>query len=294
MQIVFIGTGGGRVNLVKQFRGTGGFRINTSALNVHVDPGPGALVGSNFYRQDPTNVGLLFVSHAHIDHSNDANLMIEAMSGFALKKKGVLVGSSSVVKGDRRFGSPISKYHLGKLEKNVALKPGGSFSLKGVGIRATKTKHDDRSAVGFVLEAEGKRVGYTSDTEYFKGLGAQYGGCDYLIVNNLKPRDDGIPDHLASEDTVKILKEAKPKKAILSHLGAAFLKRPAEVEAQTIAEESGVQTIASRDGMKLGDLGQFQKVYRLDDFGEDDNGPIKIQQGNREKMAGEMGSGENL
>lgn len=288
MQIVFIGTGGGRVNLVKQFRGTGGFRINTG-INIHVDPGPGALLGSLKFRQDPEKIDLLFVSHVHIDHSNDANLMIEAMSEYALKKKGILLASKSVIKGDGGFEPPVSKYHLKKLAKSVVMKPGASFSHKGVRITATKTKHDDRTAIGFTLETEGKRVGYTSDTEYLKGLGSVYKGCDYLIVNNLKPKLDGIPDHLSSEDTVKILKEARPKKAILSHLGAGFLKRPAELEANMIEEESGVRTIAARDGMKLGDLEPFHKVYRLDDFEDGEDGVVKIQQGNREEVAGEMG-----
>ncbi|MFH1448677.1 MAG: MBL fold metallo-hydrolase [Candidatus Micrarchaeota archaeon] len=288
MQIVFLGTGGGRMNLIKQFRGTGGFRINTT-MNIHVDPGPGALLASRQYKQDPTKIGLLFVSHVHIDHSNDANLMIEAMTDYALKKKGILLGSKSVIKGTRGFDPSISRYHLKKLAKNVILKPGSKFNSKGIGITATKTKHDDKSTIGFILEAEGKRIGYTSDTEYFKELGKMYVGCDYLIVNNLKPKLDGIPDHLSSEDTIKILKDAQPNKAILSHLGVKFMDRPAEDEANMIEQESGVRTIAARDGMKFGELEQFQKVYRLNDVEDDEDGVIKIQQGNREEVAGKMG-----
>ncbi len=277
MQIVFIGTGGGRVNLIRQFRGTGGFRIN-AGINIHVDPGPGALLGSLKFKQDPTNIDVLFVSHVHIDHSNDASLMIEAMTDYALKKKGILLASKSVIKGDREFEPPISKYHLGKVAKAVVMKPGDEFSLKGAKFTATKAKHDDKSAIGFILETGGKRIGYTTDTEYFKELGKIYKGCDYLIVNNLKPKLDGIPDHLSSEDTIKILKDAKPGRAILTHLGAAFVKKPAEEEAQMIEQESGVKTIAAKDGMKFGDLEPFQKVYRLGEEDEE-NGTIKIQQG---------------
>ncbi|PIN82903.1 hypothetical protein COV61_04630, partial [Candidatus Micrarchaeota archaeon CG11_big_fil_rev_8_21_14_0_20_47_5] len=70
-----------------------------------------------------------------------------------------------------------------------------------------------------------------------------------LVVNNLKPMHDGIPDHLASEDTIKILKAAKPKLCVLNHLGMKFFRVPAEVDAQRISEESGVKTIAPKDGM---------------------------------------------
>ena len=288
MQIVFLGTGGGRINLIKQFRATGGFRIN-GEINLHVDPGPGALLKSIQYRQDPTKLDAIFVSHAHIDHSNDANLMIEAMTDYALKKKGVLLASKSVIKGCGKFQPVIDKYHLSKVGKVLAMKPGDKFSLKGTQITATKAKHDDESTIGFLLRTEGNVIGYTTDTEYFKELGKIYRGCDYLIISNLKPKLDGIPDHLASEDTIKILKDAKPKKAIITHLGAKFLKLPAEAEAQMIERESGVRTIAARDGMRFGDLEPFHKVYRLDDLEDETNAPIKIQQRDRTEVAGTMG-----
>ncbi|MFH1470201.1 MAG: MBL fold metallo-hydrolase [Candidatus Micrarchaeota archaeon] len=287
MQIVFLGTGGGRVNLIKQFRATGGFRINGS-INIHVDPGPGALLKSIQYGQDPTKIDAIFVSHFHIDHVNDASLMIEAMTDFALRKQGALLGSVSIIKGYGGYEPVIDSYHLGKVAKVVPMKPGKKFSLKGAEFTATKTKHDDKTAVGFLLRMDGKLIGYTADTEYFKELGKIYRGCDYLVVSNLKPKLDGIPDHLASEDTIKILKEAKPKKAILTHLGAKFLKIPAESEAQMIERESGVRTIAARDGMKIGGLESFHRVYRLDEE-DDKDATVQIQQGNRDEMAGNMG-----
>ena len=288
MQIIFLGTGGGRINLIKQFRATGGFRIN-GEIDIHVDPGPGALLKSIQYHQDPTKLDAIFVSHAHIDHSNDANLMIEAMTDYALKKQGILLASKSVIRGCGKFQPVIDKYHLSKVGKALAMKPGDRFSLKGTQITATKAKHDDESTIGFVLRLGRIAIGYTADTEYFEDLGKIYKGCDYLILSNLKPKLDGIPDHLASEDTIKILKDAKPKKAIITHLGAKFLKVSAEEEARMIERESGVKTIAARDGMRFGDLEPFHKVYRLDDLEDDTNAPIKIRQGDRKEVAGTLG-----
>lgn len=40
MKILFLGTGGGRINVVKQFRSTAGFLIDGS-MKIYVDPGPG-------------------------------------------------------------------------------------------------------------------------------------------------------------------------------------------------------------------------------------------------------------
>ena len=48
MKLQFLGTGGGRFATISQKRMTGGFRIDDMGKrNIHVDPGPGALVVTN-------------------------------------------------------------------------------------------------------------------------------------------------------------------------------------------------------------------------------------------------------
>ncbi|MFH1285834.1 MAG: MBL fold metallo-hydrolase [Candidatus Micrarchaeota archaeon] len=253
MQIIFIGTGGGRVNLIKQFRGTGGFLIKGS-VNVYVDPGPGALLGCIKSGVDVEKINVLVVTHAHIDHMNDAELMLEGMTHYTMKKQGIVVASANVLEGSENFDRSISRYHQGKVEKCVVGKSGDKIKLgENAELELTKVNHDDKSGFGFVLKMDGKKLGYTSDTEYEKGFGKQFAGVDYLIVNNLKPLDDGIPDHLSTKDSIEIIKEAKPKLAILSHLGMEFIKKPAEVEAEFVREKTGVETIAARDGMKIGE-----------------------------------------
>ena len=66
MEIIFIGTGGGRINLMKQIRGTGGFRINSSCANIHIDPGPGALVHSIRLKQNPISLDAVISTHGHL------------------------------------------------------------------------------------------------------------------------------------------------------------------------------------------------------------------------------------
>ena len=43
-KITFLGSGGGRIVVAHQLRSTGGFVINIGTKQIHVDPGPGALV----------------------------------------------------------------------------------------------------------------------------------------------------------------------------------------------------------------------------------------------------------
>ncbi len=248
MEIIFCGTGGARFVIMKQLRATGGFIIKGKA-NIYFDPGPGALIRSIELKQDLQKLDAVVISHAHIDHSNDANLIIEAMTDGGKRKRGVLIGSSSALQGNERFDRVVSAYHQNLVEKKFIARAGDKFSVKGVELEATPTKHDDNSGIGFKLSSLGKTIGYTSDTDYLPELGKVFSGCDCLILNNLKPAGSPYPGHLDSELSIRVLKEAKPKKAIIQHFGMGMLRAGPEAEAKFIEKESGVETIAAKDGM---------------------------------------------
>ncbi|MFH1221802.1 MAG: MBL fold metallo-hydrolase [Candidatus Micrarchaeota archaeon] len=264
MEIVFLGTGGGRINLIRQLRWTGGFRINSAIGNFHVDPGPGALLRSWQIRQNPEKIDVLIVTHAHIDHCSDANVMIEAMSNYALKKKGIFIGSRNVLEdADERSITTYHKEHVneifypafadGNTEKHSFTTKKGSFDMEFI-----KVRHDEPTSFGFKLMAEGKTIGCTSDTSYFPELGTLFSGCDYLLINVLKPKDDGIPDHLETAQAIELLKVAKPKVALLNHMGLSMIRAGPEAQARLIQDATGIRTIAPKDGqlIKIG-LGEF-------------------------------------
>ncbi len=123
--ILFLGTGGGRVNLIRQLRGTGGFLLLGRSLTIHVDPGPGALLRLHEANQDPAKTDAIIVTHMHIDHVADAGVLIEAMTGFMLSRGGTLVTCASVVEGDAHGDKSISTYHQSKLAQKIILQPGG-------------------------------------------------------------------------------------------------------------------------------------------------------------------------
>ncbi len=254
MEIVFLGTGGGRVNLIKQIRATAGFRINSRVANIHVDPGPGALIHSLKNHQDPLSLDAVIVTHDHTDHMTDARVLIEAMSSYALKKRGILIGSGSAIEGREGRERAIGIWHQNLAETVYSAKfnekktfrtEKGSFDFAAYWL-----KHDDPSTFGFKMWIEDKVIGYISDTELLPSLGKDFSGCDVLIINCIKPEGDRYEGHLKVADVAEIVKEAKPKQCIITHFGMKMIHAGPAKEALKI-EASGIKTIAAKDGLKI-------------------------------------------
>lgn len=243
MKILFVGTGGGRLNLVKQLRWTGGFRIE-GTVNVHVDPGPGALVRTWQVGEDPRKTDVIIATHAHTDHYSDIIPMIEAMTEGTLKRRGLVLCSESVF-------NLISDFHkrLLRIEKikEIGVK---EYTVDGKSFRIefTPVDHDDKvDGFGFVLEMDGKRIGYSSDTEYFEELTNYFKEADVLIVNVFKPKPDNYLGHLTVESAIELAKGAKPKLMIVTHMGTKMIGN----EWEEIQKRSGIKTLCATDMLKL-------------------------------------------
>ena len=251
MKITFLGTGGGRFSTISQRRMTGGFRIdNLNGKNLHVDPGPGALVRTYQFGLNPRNLDGIFVSHAHTDHYTDSEILIEAMTRGMTKNKGTIIGSESVLDGYGEFGPCISNYHKSK-SNLICLEDSSKRSFSNSAIKGTKTIHGDPKGIGFFVDTGNIKIGYTSDTQYFDGLQEYHEGADILIASVLRPYDQTIRGHMCTKDFEKLVSQVNPKLAIMTHFGLKMINANPVDEAKKITNETGVKTLAAYDGMNV-------------------------------------------
>ncbi|WP_298500567.1 MBL fold metallo-hydrolase [uncultured Methanobrevibacter sp.] len=251
MKITFLGSGGGRFSAISQRRMTGGFRIdNLGGKNYHVDPGPGALIRTYQFGFDPRNLSGVFVTHAHTDHYNDAEILIESMTRGMTRDFGTIFGSESVLKGYESWGPCISSYHQSK-SKKVLLKPGEAQDVDNITIKGTKTEHGDPTGSGFQIDYKGFKISYTSDTGYFDGLADYHEGSDILIASVLRPGNRTINGHMCTRNFIDLINEVKPKVAVMTHLGLKMISNNPVTEAKKISKQTGVKTIAAFDGLSF-------------------------------------------
>ena len=249
--MVFLGTGGGRFVSYTQLRWTGGIRFLTDKLQLHLDPGSGAIVRSVNAKLRPQKIKFLFISHSHPDHCCDAEIFIEAMTRGMTRRNGILVAPKSVLSGNDVCEATISKYHQKMIKKLIEVKPGDTYNLQGFSFVVTKTIHTDPDTVGYCFNFPEGRIGYTSDTSYFEEISKQYLGTRLMILCVMRPRGFPWRGHLSVDDAVNILKNVQPEMAIITHLGAKMIFSHPFEQAKHIEEETGIRTIAATDGMQV-------------------------------------------
>ena len=238
--ITFLGTGGGRYVILSQRRYSGGiwFDLESTLL---LDPGPGSLIRALQYKKDPGKLDAILVSHNHLDHYNDAELMIESMTCGLKKKRGILVTSKETL-------DYISDYHQSAIEVIIP-EPYEEFEINNLKIQALPT-HNHANGLGFKFFTKKGTIVYASDTGYSEKIIKDY-AAEMLILNVILPGNRKIGSHLCTDDALNVVRKVKPKLAVIQHFGMQMLNANPEIEAKRIENESGIRTIVARDGMTL-------------------------------------------
>jgi ribonuclease BN (tRNA processing enzyme) len=174
------------------------------------------------------------------------------MTHSGIDKRGILIGSKSLVQGKEGDRSYITRKHKGRIEKMLALDPGNVVKFgNNIEVRTLKTKHSDDSALGFKIFSDKFVIGISGDTAYSESVVDGLRGSDILILNVLRPFGYKDDHNLSSDDAVEIIKEVKPNLAIITHFGQKMLEQNPIYQAREIQRITGVQTIAARDGMTI-------------------------------------------
>jgi ribonuclease BN (tRNA processing enzyme) len=252
--ITFLGTGGARIMVATQILASGGMWLNLKGTEILIDPGPGSIVQSSKRKLRGDKLSAIILSHRHLDHAGDINVMIEAMTQGGFKHRGLLF-----VPADALEKEPvIFSYLRGYLEGIEVLKEGKSYTIGDVSFTTPIRHIHPVETYGMLFKTEEHTFSYIADTRYFDGLIKSYGG-ELLIINVVfsEPRP-GI-DHLSVPDAKRLITGLKPKAAILTHFGMQMWRaRPWEV-AERLTQETRVKVISARDGMRF-DLASLAKA----------------------------------
>jgi len=252
--IKFLGTAGARYVVARQLRSSAGIWMNIEGDNILIDPGPGTLVKcfSSRPKLDPSQLKAIILTHRHIDHSTDVNVMIEAMTNSGYNKDRIVITTEESITGEPVILSHVRPY----LDRLELMKPGATFDIAPHIQLTTPILHNHTAETyGLKWTTPFGIISHIVDTAFFEDLIEAYSNSDILILNVVRyidknDRNKGIL-HLTVNDVEKLIKKIQPKMAILTHFGLNMIRAKPWIVAEKLSNATGLEVIAARDGMMV-------------------------------------------
>ncbi|GAC1504494.1 MAG: MBL fold metallo-hydrolase [Candidatus Dormibacteraceae bacterium] len=238
-----MGTAGARFMVAKQLAASGGLYIEEGNTRISLDPGPGAIVQYAKRKVDLTKLDAIVLSHRHLDHSGDVNVMVEAMTEGGFARRGRLLCPSDALDDD-----PVVLNYLRRFpEEVIRLEPETTYSVKDITFTTTQRHVHQVETYGFRF---GDRLGWITDSAYYDGLAQQH-KADVMVIHVVLMECRANLPHLCLEDAERIIREAKPRLAILTHFGMTVWRAHPWELAADLTHRIGTEVKAARDGMAI-------------------------------------------
>lgn len=235
--------------MVHQARATGGMWFRYGGLSGVIDPGPGSLVHMRGASPalDPHLLRAIVLTHKHLDHSSDINVVAEAMTKGGFEKQGTVIIPDDSVNGDDPV---LLKYMARKVGRVCVCADGERIPLEeGVTAEPVAHIHHGVDCFGMIFRKPGLPTwGILSDTRPLDHFYERYKECGYLSLNVTFPNKKKHLDHMSAEDAAELLGKLRPKLATLTHLGMVMLENNPDAIAKSIGTDN-TRVLAARDGM---------------------------------------------
>ena len=146
------------------------------------------------------------LSHKHLDHSSDVNVMIEAMSQGGWRPHGLLLAPLDAFDGEGVV-LPVPAHRSGSSASSILREHGGPYTIGEVEVRASLRHRHAVETYGLHFrhprpDGSELRASYLPCTRFFEGLIEDYAAAkpDVLVVNVLRYRDSLDVDHLTFDE----------------------------------------------------------------------------------------------
>jgi phosphoribosyl 1,2-cyclic phosphodiesterase len=238
-----MGTAGARFMVAKQLAASGGLFLEDGDARICLDPGPGAVVQYTKRKVDLAKLDAIVISHRHLDHCGDVNVMVEAMTEGGFHRRGRLFCPSDALDDD-----PVVLRYLRQFpEEVVRLAPETAYTVKDLSFTTSPRHKHQVETFGFRF---GDKLGWVTDSAYYDGIAEQH-RADVMIIHVVLMQCRAELPHLCLDDAERIIREAKPRLAILTHFGMTVWRAHPWELAADLSQRLGTEVRAARDGMRL-------------------------------------------
>ncbi len=225
-RLTFLGTG----DYLTAERYWNGFVINERTL---VEPCPGVVPHLRRCGLDAGHLGVILVSHFHADHTFGWPFLLLELLRRSRRAPVYVVGPPGA---EERFAAMmdvggvanIREAVAGQLELRYIEVDGGWQAAGELRFRAVEVDHVPHlRCFGFVLDIDGRTLGYSGDTRPCSGLDELASVSETLVLECNGPHPPP-PVHMDVPDVANLRRRFPNVRLVLTHLGAGINARDIE------------------------------------------------------------------
>jgi ribonuclease BN (tRNA processing enzyme) len=227
MRLQFVGCGdafgsGGRFNTC--------FHVTGDGVNFLIDCGASSLPALKRLGIISDNIDLILITHFHGDHFAGLPFLLLDAQFSRRSRPLAIAGPQGIEQKLPQMMEALfenSSKTKPKFELSVvALKPEETRSFGAVNVTPFSVVHGESGGpfLGYRIEAEGRVIAYSADTEWTETLIPLARGAD-LFVAEAYYHDKVVKNHLSLATLETHLPEIKPKRLILTHMSDDMLGR---------------------------------------------------------------------
>ncbi len=227
MQLRFVGCGdalgsGGRSNTC--------FHVTGESVNFLIDCGASSLPALKRVSVAPGHIDLILITHFHGDHFGGLPFLLLDAQFTRRTRPLVIAGPEGIETRLTQLMEALFE-NSSKTKQRfdlsvVALKPGETRTFGGVTVTPYPVVHGESGGpfLAYRIEAEGRIIAYSADTEWTETLIPAARDAD-LFIAEAYYYDRVVKNHLSLKTLETNLAEINPKRLILTHMSDDMLGR---------------------------------------------------------------------
>lgn len=249
MELIIIGSGTGVPSLR---RGAPALAVKAAGRLLLLDLGAGTLRAMLRWGLDFNQIDILALSHRHPDHVGDLVPFLFATRyslGYTRQEPFWLLAAEGFVDFHSRLRSAFGDWvsppaGLMEIKELSPQEPDGA-RWEGLTIKSAPTNHIEGS-LAFRVEAGGRSLVYSGDTDESDSLVALAQGADLLVLEAANPAK--VPGHLTPTEAGRLAARAGVRRLLLTH----FYPPCDEVDVVALAAtEFAGEILRAEDGLKI-------------------------------------------
>ncbi len=249
MELTIIGSGTGVPSLR---RGSPSLAVKAAGKVVLLDLGAGTLRSMLRWGLDFNQIDVLALSHRHPDHVGDLVPFFFATRyalGYTRQEPFWMLAARGFAgfhgKLKEAFGDWVEPPGGRMLLQELSAEAPDEWQWEGLRVKSAPTNHTEGS-LAYRLEAAGRSLVYSGDTDVSDSLAALARGADLLVLEAAMPYK--VPGHLTPVEAGRLAARAGVKRLLLTH----FYPPCDEVEVvELAAREFAGEILRAEDGLKI-------------------------------------------